>query len=102
MDMSKAALAPRQPVITDRDRAHPLFPIYSQHRSACARLLVDASSFRDWLYQYESELQRCNAATHPRYPVFLEWMITHQGGARKCPSGAFPHNFHFWLEGGRW
>lgn len=102
MEMSKAALPPRQPAITDRDRAHPLFPLYQQHRSACSRLLVEASAFRDWLFQYERELQNNACAKHARFPDFLDWMQANQGGARRCPAGVFPHNFNFWLEGGRW
>lgn len=102
MDMHLAAIAPRQPHLTAADRAHPLFPLYNQHRASCSRLLVQASSFRDWLYQYEADLVRSSAAADPRYPAFLDWMQKNQGGARRCPAGAFPHNFYFWIEGGRW
>jgi hypothetical protein len=102
MDMSRAATAPVQPHVSDRDRAHPLFPIYNQVRAACSRLLVQADSFRDWLYQYEHDLKRSAAAADPRYPRFLDWMQREKGGARKCPAGVFPHNFYFWIEGGRW
>lgn len=102
MDMSKAAMPPRQPWINDSDRAHPLFPIYSQHRASCTRMMVEAASFTDWLCQYERELENCNAARDPRYSSFLDWMQANQGGARPCPAGPFPHNFYFWIEGGRW
>lgn len=103
MEMSKAAIAPVQPHISDTVRAHPLFPLYRQHRSSMTMLLVQCASFEDWLYGYEDELRRANEAKHPRYPDFLAWMRANKGGARKCPAGnSFPHNFHFWLEGGRW
>lgn len=102
MTMSQAAIAPRQPHVSARDRQHPLFPTYQQHRSAMSRMLVEASSFRDWLSCYERETLRARAADHPQYHRFLDWMLANQGGARKCPSGIFPHNFWFWLEGGRW
>lgn len=102
MDMSKAAIAPRQPIITEADRKHPLFPIYNEYRAGCSRMLVQASHFKDWLSQYERELVNAKAASDPRYSKFLDWMIDNKGGARKCPAGMFPHNFYFWLEGGRW
>jgi hypothetical protein len=102
MDMSPACTAPRQPPISEKDREHPLFALYSQHRSACNRLLVEASAFRDWLFQYERDLVNSKAASDPRYPAFLDWMQGSQAGARKCPAGVFPHNFYFWIEGGRW
>lgn len=102
MNISSAALPPVQPNVTAADRVHPLFPIYNQHRAACSRLLVQADSFRDWLAHYEHDLKNARAAADPRYPRFLDWMIANQGGARKCPAGSFPHNFYFWIEGGRW
>jgi hypothetical protein len=46
------------------------------------------------------------ACTAPRQPPISEkdrdWMQGSQAGARKCPAGVFPHNFYFWIEGGRW
>jgi hypothetical protein len=102
MDMSKAALPPRQPHHTKADAEHPLFPLWRQHVSSCNRLLIQASDFRDWKTCYERELVNSNAASDPRYPRFLDWMNANQGGARKCPAGMFPHNFYFWIEGGRW
>ena len=101
-EISKAALPPRQPSISAQDRAHPLFSIYQRHRSAMSNLLVEASSFSDWLYQYEENLRSQVEKSDPRYPEFLAWMRTAKGGARRCPAGVFPHNFHFWAEGGRW
>lgn len=102
MNMSKAALPPRQPPISDRDRAHPLFPEYQRHRSSAAINLIEASSFQDWLYQRERNAADAAAADHPDFPAFQAWMRQHKGGARRCPAGAFPDNFKFWLEGGRW
>lgn len=102
MDISKAALPPIQPLIQLADRNHPLFPTYMQYRAGCSRMLVAADGFRDWLGQYERNLVHSAAATDPKYPAFLDWMHKNQGGARKCPAGCFPHNFYFWIEGGRW
>lgn len=102
MNMSKAALPPRAPHISANDRLHPLFPTYELHLSSCRRNLIEASSFADWLSQYNYETERTSAAAHPKYPAFLDWMRDNQGGARKCPAGAFPHNMYYWLDGGRW
>jgi len=102
MDMSKAAMPARYGRVTKADEAHPLFPLYRQYRSSMSRLMVDSSDFRDWLGQYEQELVSVEFSKHPRMSEFLQWMKVNQGGARKCPAGAFPHNFKFWLEGGRW
>lgn len=102
MQISAACIAPHQPLVTEADRKHPLFALYSQHRSSCSNLLIEASTFRDWLSQYKNELVNANAASDPRYSRFLDWMQINQGGARKCPAGTFPHNFYYWIEGGRW
>ena len=102
MDMSPACTAPRQPHVSEADRRHPLFPIYLQHRSSCSNLMIEASAFRDWLYQYQINALNDKAAKHPSYRAFMDWMIEKQGGARKCPAGTFPHNFNYWLAGGRW
>jgi hypothetical protein len=102
MDMSAAALPARYGYASEADQRHPLFPAYQQYRSSMSRLLVDSSNFRDWLYQHEQEVFSREASKHPRYPEFLAWIVEHQAGARNCPRGAFPQNFFFWLEGGRW
>lgn len=102
MDMSAAALPPIQPRISDADRANPLFPEYQRHRSFCDRQMIDAPRFTDWLRQREQGQVRDDWARHPRYPEFLAWMRSEQGGARKCPAGRFPENFKHWLDGGRW
>ena len=102
MDMSAAALPPRSGIALPRDRQHPLFPLYEQHRASCQRLMIDASDFRDWLSCYERELESDNAAKHPRFGEFQAWCREVQSGRRTCPAGMFPHNFRFWLEGGRW
>lgn len=102
MDMSRATIAPRQPHVSQADRAHQLFPLYEQHRTSCSNLLIEAHDFRDWLYQYEAKLVSDAAAKHADYQAFKDWMIETKGGARKCPAGTFPHNFNYWREGGRW
>ena len=102
MDMSKAALPAKFGRASKEDEKHPLFPLYQQHRSSCTRLMVNSSDFKDWKYQYEQNLKNEEAAKHPKYKDFLDWMIANQGGARECPVGYFPHNLYYWIEGGRW
>lgn len=103
MDISKAAMAPHYGIASVTDRQHPLFPLYDQYRSNMSRLMVDASDFRDWLYQYERNLRNDNAAKDPDYPDFLAWIRETKAGGRKCPGGdVFPRTFHYWLNGGRW
>lgn len=51
MDISPAALPPIQPHISKADREHPLFNEYMSYRSAMSRLLVEASSFQNWVGQ---------------------------------------------------
>ena len=103
MEMSKAAIAPQQPLVLDQDRKHPLFPEYDEHRRFCNANLVRADSFRDWLASRERQLRDDEIRKHPKFPEFQKWMRENKGGRRKCPAGnAFPANFHFWLEGGRW
>jgi hypothetical protein len=102
MEMSKAALPARYGRASEQDEKHPLFSIYRRYRSGLSMLLVDSEDFCDWLFNYEQSLIRENATKHPQYSDFMKWMVANKGGARKCPAGAFPHNFNFWLEGGRW
>lgn len=109
MDMSQAALPPRSGSYSRADEQHPLFLLYRQYRSSCQRLMIDCSDFRDWLSCYEAERERDNAAKHPRFYEFQAWMRETQAGRRACcpsrdlPRGlSFPHNFKFWLDGGRW
>jgi|ERR1019366_2515199 hypothetical protein len=102
MDISPACSPPIQPHISDADRSHLFFAEYMRYRSSMSRLLVEADSFSDWLYQHQSQKIRDNATKHQRYPEFLGWMRHTQGGAKTCPAGNFPSNFQFWLDGGRW
>lgn len=102
MDISPACTAPVQPAISAKEREHPLFPIYSLYHASMSNQLVEASAFCDWLYQYERDAVNEEAARHPRYSEFLNWMQKNKGGARACPAGIFPHNFLYFLEGGRW
>jgi len=102
MDMSRAALPARYGRASAQDEKHPLFPIYRQYRASMSMQLVNSEDFRDWLSCYEANLVRENAAKHEKYPDFMTWMRVNQGGARRCPAGCFPHNFNYWLNGGRW
>jgi hypothetical protein len=109
MDMHAAALPPRSGSYTKHDEAHPLFPLYRQHLSSCARLMIDASDFQDWIYQHNRQVEDEAAARHPRFAEFQAWCREVKAGARKCcptkdnPGGlCFPHNFRYWLDGGRW
>src|ERR1700724_209987 len=91
MDMSKAALPARYGNATAKDHKHPLFPIYRQYRASMSMQLVNSEDFKDWLYNYEQSEMRLNFTRHKEYPNFMTWMKINQGGARKCPAGAFPH-----------
>jgi hypothetical protein len=103
MDMSPAALPPIQPPILDKDRQHPLFSTYMATRSWFASKLLQAPAFQDWLYQRERDAREREQMQHPRFKEFQDWMQDNKGGRRKCPAGnTFPHNFFFWLDGGRW
>ena len=102
MDMSPACTMPPQPSISAADREHPLFPLYSQYRSFCNAKMIECNTFANWLYQYEQDLRFKEIEKHPRFAEWQAWMQANKGGARKCPAGVFPHNFHYWLEGGRW
>lgn len=102
MDMSAVALPARTGFYSERDRKHPMFAKYMDYRRSMSRLMVDSSDFADWLTQHNREMIADEAAKHPRYQEFRAWMIANQGGSRPCPFGAFPGNFQFWLDGGRW
>lgn len=102
MQMSEAALPPPTPHITEADRQHPRFRDYDDYRRGCARQLVQADAFRDWLGHQETKATHDRVAQHPRFPEFQTWMRANKGGARICPAGAFPDNFLFWIGGGRW
>lgn len=100
--MSKAALPAKYGHASKADENHPLFPLYQQHRSNMSRLMVNSDDFQDWKYQYERNKIAEDATQRPEYPDFLKWMTKNKGGARVSPVGAFPHNFYYWCEGGRW
>ena len=103
MDMSNAALPPIIPSVTERERAHPLFREYRAHQQSCIRLMIDCPRFADWIVGRQLKQRLDNEAKHPRFGEFQQWMRAHRGGARRCPAGdAFPDNFHYWLNGGRW
>jgi len=46
--------------------------------------------------------ERLEQTNRPEYQGFMSWMRSEKGGARACPAGEFPQNFHYWLGGGRW
>lgn len=100
MDMHGAALPPRQPHISEADRAHPRFAEYQRYRSSMSALLVEADSFQSWLGSKEREARDAEIMAHPRFREFQQWMRDNKGGARMpC---AFPENFNRWLKGERW
>jgi hypothetical protein len=108
-DMSPAALPPRQPPIRAKDREHPLFPAYMQHRNGMANKLVEALSFDGFVYQHNREQAEVPFLQHPRRAEFVAWCRQTQSGRRKCcptkgnPNGLiWPANFQYWLDGGRW
>lgn len=102
MDISKAALPPRQPRIVEQDRKHPLFQKYYVYRSAMSIKLVEADSFKDWLNKRNRELAHREIAKHPRMKEFQEWMCATKGGTPGKTELRFPENFIAWLEGARW
>jgi len=109
MDMSKAAAPPKGAVYSNADRSHPLFSAYMAHVTFCAQKMLDASEFRDWLFQRQQQELHATWVGHEQYPAFLAWMQETKAGGRPClpnealPKGlAFPHNFIAWMEGTRW
>lgn len=103
MDISSAALPPRQPAILPSDRAHPRFGEYMNMRAGFSAKLIEAPAFADWLRNDEAAKARDTLASHPRYSEFLRWMRENKGGGRPCPAGKqFEQIFTYWLDGGRW
>lgn len=100
--MSKACLPPIQPHISDKDRAHPLFATYMQHRIFCSNSLIQASSFQDWLFQRQRDASMKAWEQHPRFTEWQRWMWENKGGTPGRNPAAFPKNFEMWLEGARW
>jgi hypothetical protein len=100
--MSAACLPPIHGRVDDEDRKHPAFYEYSRYRANCSILLVRADGFKDWLRHKEDDAYRAEWTLHPQYQDFRDWMCATRAGARRCPEGAFPENFKFWLNGGRW
>jgi hypothetical protein len=100
--MSRAAMQPLLPPISPEDRNHPLFPSYMRQRENMAANNTELRTFKAWRLQQEAYQATMQAREHPQYPEFLQWMKEHKGGARPCPTGVFPRNFEFWLNGGRW
>ena len=102
MDISKAALPPIQPHISAADRAHPRFPEYANYRAGMSRLLVEASSFKDWLRGQERAAEMVQWENHPQLRAFQIWMRDNKGGAPERNPAAFPENFKRWMAGERW
>lgn len=102
--MSAAALPPIVGTSTAEDQRHPRFGEYRIYRSWCARQMIDCPGFKTWLGGVEREERLAKIAEHPRFKDFQNWMRDTKAGGRKCPAGhgAFPDNFNYWLEGGRW
>lgn len=74
MDMSKAALPPRHAPIMDVDRQHPRFNEYMRWRTSLANQLVEAGSFKDWLYQEEMFAESQKIVNHPRHKEWCNWL----------------------------
>jgi hypothetical protein len=104
MDMSAAALPARYGHASQADERHPRFDEYRTYRSGMSRLLVDSDDFSVWLRSTEYHEHLDDEAKHPRMAEFQAWMRANQGGGRRIPGElqGFPHNFRFWLTGGRW
>lgn len=102
MHMSKACLPPIQPPISGKDRAHPLYPAYSQHRAFCSNNLIEALSFEAFVYQTEAANRLAVFERHPRFKEWQRWMQDNKGGSPGRNPAAFPKNFQMWLDGARW
>lgn len=109
MDMSKAALPPWRGRYSEKDVKDVLFPQYRQYLNFCAIKMINSSDFKDWKYQKRQAEISDEWGRHPQYQEFLAWMRGTKAGGRKClpskdlPNGlAFPSNFQYWLNGGRW
>lgn len=73
-----------------------------QHRNFCANNLITATSWDGFVYQHERDRLDNDYKAHPKFLEFQQWMRDNRAGARKCPAGAFPANFEYWLTGARW
>lgn len=51
---------------------------------------------------FKKEKAAADRLANPDFQSFKTWMTENKGGARPCPAGAFPRNFQYWCEGGRW
>ena len=100
--ISRAALPPTQPHVTEAQRLHPRFQEYQQYRSAMSALLVEAPSFYDWLRSSEVQKRDALLEAHPRFNEFQGWMQATRGGAPGKTDLRWPENFHAWLDGKRW
>ena len=101
MEMSKAALPARYGYASKADEAHPRFAEYQRYRSSMSRLLVDSSSFRDWLSCTEGHEARDAEARHPRFREWQRAFIAGKMGRRGfLIDGKPPKNFSQWLENG--
>ncbi len=90
MDMSASALPPRLPAVSPATRVHPLFSKYHEYRQSRIRLMIDCEEFSDWLACYQREGRDDEAAQHPEFPKFQQWMRANKGGARRCPAETSP------------
>lgn len=102
MDISAAALPPRQPSTSPTERAHPLYPEYRRYVSAMSINLVEADPFDGWLRQRDLAARDEDLQAHPRFREFQRWMRDTQGGAPGKTDLTWPANFQAWLGGARW
>jgi hypothetical protein len=110
-DMSRAAMAPIQPVTTKADESHPLFPKYREYVAGMSALGVQAQPFSGYVYCHNRDQISDLFSAMPEYQDFKKWMHTEKPGLtnRRCrpskdmPHGlSFPENFKVWLTGERW
>lgn len=102
LDMSKAAIAPRQPILSAKERTHPLASEFEAYVRGMSRLGVQADPFSSWLASRDREAVAKSAEQHPRFPEFKTWMQANRGGESGRNPAPFPHNFNLWLLGHRW
>lgn len=74
MQMSKAALPPIQPRISEEDRKHSLFSEYERWRASMSMQLVRADAFPDWLRQRAHKEEADRILAHPRWKEWVVWL----------------------------
>ena len=84
MDISAAALPPRQPAASQSERSHPRYAEWRHYVSAMSMKLLEAAPFHVWLRQRE---ERGHEEKHGKEVVF------HTKPGARLPAGWYKHKF---------